>query len=133
MDSNAELDAFAAAFAAERDEYLSKHERKPSPTKSGYTPPELPRKKPTTSADAPKPEGRPSVKRKKKATPPKEKGVYRVHLRVREKRIAVDNVFTYVSNKISRLEAELDARKAAKDAGWNIVSILLDIERLPGS
>lgn len=132
MDSNAELEAFAAAFAAERDEYLSKHERKPSPTKRRNASPELPHKKPT-SADAPKSEGRTSVKRKKKATPPKEKGVYRVHLRVREKRIAVDNVFTYVSNKISRLEAELDARKAAKDAGWNIVSILLDIERLPDS
>lgn len=55
---------------------------------------------------------------------------YRISLRVRKYRLSAPNIFVYESSKLSRVEAEIDARKAATAAGWPLVSCMIDIESL---
>jgi hypothetical protein len=56
--------------------------------------------------------------------------VHIVKLGVRRKPIAINEIFTFESPKISRLEARMDAEKAAREAGYPIVGYLHSIERL---
>ncbi|MWJ27888.1 hypothetical protein LG290_14950 [Halomonas sediminis] len=53
-----------------------------------------------------------------------------VKLAVRTKRLALDTVFEHQSSSISRLEAQMEAEKAAKKAGYPIIGHLVDIQRL---
>ncbi|GEK48551.1 hypothetical protein PRZ61_02770 [Halomonas pacifica] len=55
---------------------------------------------------------------------------YRVKLAVRPRQLALDEVFEYESSSISKLEAQLEAEKAARRAGYPIIGYLIDIERL---
>lgn len=55
---------------------------------------------------------------------------YRVSLRVRKHRLSAPTSFVYESSKLSRVESEIDARKAATAAGWPFVSCIIDIESL---
>lgn len=55
---------------------------------------------------------------------------YRVKLAVRPRQLALDEVFEYESSSISKLEAQLEAEKAARQAGYPIIGYLIDIERL---
>jgi len=50
-----------------------------------------------------------------------------VQLIVREGPLKPDTLFIHDSDKISRLEARLEAEKAARDAGWPIIGRVHDI------
>ena len=51
---------------------------------------------------------------------------YTVILRVRMKQLAPDESFTHFSASGSQLLAEIEARKAAKAAGWPIIAYVID-------
>lgn len=53
-----------------------------------------------------------------------------VRLAVRRKQIALDEMFEYKSDKLSKLEARLDAEKAAKKAGYPIIGYVYSIDKL---
>ncbi|KAA0010254.1 hypothetical protein F0A17_17430 [Billgrantia pellis] len=53
-----------------------------------------------------------------------------VRLAVRTKQLETDTVFEHRSTSISKLEAQLEAEKAAKQAGYPIVGYLIDIQSL---
>ena len=52
---------------------------------------------------------------------------YTVILRVRKKQLAPDESFTHHSTSGSQLLAEIEARKAAKAAGWPIITYVIDM------
>ncbi|GHC18925.1 hypothetical protein [Aidingimonas halophila] len=53
-----------------------------------------------------------------------------VQLAVRKKQLEMDTVFEHHSSSISKLEAQVEAEKAARAAGYPIVGHLIDIKRL---
>ncbi|WP_240454251.1 hypothetical protein [Halomonas sp. NO4] len=55
---------------------------------------------------------------------------HRVKLAVRKRQLDLDTVFEHRSSSISKLEAQLEAEKAAKKAGYPIIGYLIDIQRL---
>ncbi len=55
---------------------------------------------------------------------------YVVRLGVRQKRLSLDELFEFRSNKISELEARLDAERAAKKAGYPIIGYVHSIEKM---
>lgn len=67
-------------------------------------------------------------KDKKKPWRSKPKPNHKVTLRVRKKQLSADDEFVHESFKVSKLEAEIEARKAAHDAGWPIVAYIIDLE-----
>lgn len=52
-----------------------------------------------------------------------------VKLAVRRQRLAMDTVFTYVARTVSRLQAQIEAEKAARAAGWPIIGHVVSIEK----
>lgn len=70
----------------------------------------------------------PEIKRQIHTAAPTTQGLT-VKLAVREKRLAMDQVFVYHSTSISRLEAQIEAEQAARDAGWPIIGFLIDIQQ----
>lgn len=120
---NTDIEDFASAFAAERDKFMngqSSVDGKSLVSKNTGLAQE--------GNEKTKHARRGSIKKAKKKYIPKEKGQFRVFLRVRKKQFGMSEEYEYVSTKLSRLEAEIDARKSAKAAGWPHVSIVLDIE-----
>lgn len=75
---------------------------------------------PTSKPNKPEP----TIKTKPGGSPPQGTVVI---LAVRQKRLQMDTHFTYTSSSISRLEAQLEAEKAAREAGCPIVGFLVDI------
>lgn len=55
---------------------------------------------------------------------------YIVRLAVRKKRIAIDEMFEHRSDKLSKLEAQLDAEKAARKAGYPIIGYVYSMDKL---
>ncbi|EWG99675.1 hypothetical protein [Halomonas sp. BC04] len=53
-----------------------------------------------------------------------------VRLAVRTKSLEQDSVFEHHSSSISKLEAQLEAEKAAKKAGYPVIGHLIEIRRL---
>ena len=53
-----------------------------------------------------------------------------VKLAVRTRPLELDTVFEHRSSSISKLEAQLEAEKAAKKAGYPIIGHLIEIQRL---
>ncbi|MBW6392569.1 MAG: hypothetical protein LPK08_18095 [Halomonas sp.] len=53
-----------------------------------------------------------------------------VRLAVRTRKLEVDTVFEHRSTSISKLEAQLEAEKAAKQAGYPIIGYVIDIQSL---
>ncbi|MCC5884536.1 MAG: hypothetical protein JJU25_18110 [Halomonas sp.] len=53
-----------------------------------------------------------------------------VRLAVRTRKLEVDTVFEHRSSSISKLEAQLEAEKAAKQAGYPIIGYVIDIQAL---
>lgn len=53
-----------------------------------------------------------------------------VRLAVRTRKLEADTVFEHRSTSISKLEAQLEAEKAAKQAGYPIIGYVIDIQRL---
>lgn len=74
------------------------------------------------------PEGKHTVR--KASVTDKYKTGYLVRLGVRKKRIAYDEMFEYQSDKLSQLEARLEAEKAARKAGYPIIGYVYSIDKL---
>ncbi|WP_189465907.1 hypothetical protein [Litchfieldella qijiaojingensis] len=55
---------------------------------------------------------------------------YVVKLAVRTKPIELDTVFEHRSSSISKFEAQLEAEKAARKAGYPIIGYVIDVQRL---
>lgn len=53
-----------------------------------------------------------------------------VRLAVRTKQLELDTAFEYHSTSISKLEAQMEAEKAARKAGYPIIGYVIDIQRL---
>jgi len=53
-----------------------------------------------------------------------------VKLAVRTKQLEMDTVFEHVSSSISKLEARMEAERAAKKAGYPIIGYLIDTQPL---
>lgn len=84
---------------------------------------------PKTQLVSQKPSVRAAAKRRtRKVLAPKP--VYLVKLAVRKRQLTMDNIFEYYSPKLSRLEAQIDAKKAAKQAGFPIFGHVYDIIQL---
>lgn len=54
----------------------------------------------------------------------------RIILAVRTKRLEMDTVFTHESSSISRIEAQMEAEKAARKAGYPIIGHVIAVESL---
>ncbi|MDR5891435.1 hypothetical protein QC820_01295 [Halomonas mongoliensis] len=71
-----------------------------------------------------------------KAKPPRSKPAgspktgHRVKLAVRTKPLELDTVFEHVSSSISKIEAQLEAEKAARKAGYPIIGHVIETQRL---
>lgn len=52
-----------------------------------------------------------------------------VQLAVRESRLSPDVLFTHDTHKVSRLEAQIDAERAARAAGYPILGYVVEIAR----
>ncbi|NWN83761.1 MAG: hypothetical protein HLX48_12345 [Halomonas sp.] len=55
---------------------------------------------------------------------------HRVKLAVRTKQLEMDTVFEHVSSSISKIEAQLEAEKAARKAGYPIIGYVIETNRL---
>ncbi|MFC3283748.1 hypothetical protein [Litchfieldella rifensis] len=55
---------------------------------------------------------------------------YLIKLAVRTKPLELDTVFEHCSSSISKLEAQLEAEKAARKAGYPIIGYVIDVQRL---
>lgn len=53
-----------------------------------------------------------------------------VRLAVRTRKLEADTVFEHRSTSISKLEAQLEAEKAAREAGYPIIGYVIDIQSL---
>ncbi len=53
-----------------------------------------------------------------------------VKLAVRTKQLEMDTVFEHVSSSISKIEARLEAEKAARKAGYPIIGYVVETRRL---
>lgn len=62
-------------------------------------------------------------------TPPKTKDVLVVKLVVRKRYIAPDEVFYHFSDRLSQLEAEIDAKRAAVEAGYPVFGYVVYVKR----
>ncbi len=51
-------------------------------------------------------------------------------LAVRTKQLEMDTVFEHVSSSISKVEAQLEAEKAARKAGYPIIGYVIETSRL---
>lgn len=49
---------------------------------------------------------------------------------MRTRKLEADTVFEHRSTSISKLEAQLEAEKAAKQAGYPIIGYVIDIQSL---
>ncbi|MCG7602100.1 hypothetical protein MHM84_20375 [Halomonas sp. McH1-25] len=87
--------------------------------------------KPAGSRSVTKPPVAKPVKRKptKSSVGQTQKGL-RVKLAVRKKQISLDEEFIHESRSISRLDAQLEAERAARAAGYPIVGYVIDIESM---
>jgi hypothetical protein len=83
--------------------------------------------KPTKASGKPAPEITPTAK-------PDSSAAYKtghvVKLAVRTKQLEMDTVFEHVSSSISKLEARMEAERAAKKAGYPIIGYLIDTQPL---
>ena len=96
-----------------------------SPDKGGAT---RSPKRSSPRAAAPSAAPAPRAERSKSAGAPK--AGLRVRLAVRTKPLEMDSVFEHVSSSISKVEAQLEAEKAAREAGYPIIGYVIDTERL---
>lgn len=70
----------------------------------------------------------PKAPRSKAAGAPKTG--HRIKLAVRTKPLEMDTEFEHISTSISKIEAQLEAEKAAKKAGYPIIGYVIETQRL---
>ncbi|GAB2800422.1 hypothetical protein GCM10027040_29930 [Halomonas shantousis] len=83
--------------------------------------------KETTSSNITKPSAEKNSPRESAAS---YKTGHVIKLAVRKNRLGPDVAFEHRSSSISKLEAQLEAEKAARKAGYPIVGYVIDIQRL---
>lgn len=105
--SDFSIEDFEETIKKELDRFV-KSSRPTSDSNSPY---------PTTSKRSPAPRAR-------KTTTPL-KGL-RVTLGVKQRRLALEEPFTVQTDSISKVEARIQAEKAARKAGWKIISHVID-------
>lgn len=118
------LNDFEANFLELRDQYVENHNKKVDKAKEQHGARNVSEKKillPQSSQAKAKP---------KKHIPNVNKTGYLIRLGVRVKRLAPDVLFEYTSYKLSQLEAKIEAKKAAKEAGYPIIGYIYSIEKL---
>ena len=57
-------------------------------------------------------------------------GKLKVTLKVRKKQLAPDEFFEHTEDTLSELQAEIEAKKAARAAGWPIVAYVQDVQKV---
>ena len=133
-----DLYAFAEGVGAALEEF-NRNRHRHSTAKASPPPPSaesvistLPSTRPpSSSGESASIECKPKAQRKPRATKKiTEKPVYLIKLAVRKRKLGMDDIFEYESTKISKLEAQLDAQKAAREAGYPIFGHVHDIVRL---
>lgn len=119
---------FEEALLSSRDDFVENHNRSVERAQEQFGKRSISSKKIDLPREAPKT----PAKRKNESYP----GVayktgYIVKLAVRKKRISfLDDIFEHRSSKLSKLEAKIDAERAAKDAGYPIIGHVHSIEKL---
>lgn len=112
-------------FNSQRQKTLENTTPSPPPQKTAASSPANPKHQEASRSPA----DRAAAKRRtKKILAPKP--VYLVKLAVRKRQLSMDEIFEYYSPKLSRLEAQIDAEKAAKQAGFPIFGHVHDIVQL---
>lgn len=109
-----ELSEFEQNMRREIEDFMS-------PEKSGG-------KRSTPKAASPVADSAPKAPRSKSAGAPKTG--HWVKLAVRTKPLELDSVFEHVSTSISKIEAQLEAEKAARKAGYPIIGYVIETQRL---
>lgn len=118
---------FEEALLSSRNEFISKQNKAIDQAKEQFGNKSVKARKHDIPVSAPaerkRPDSAPSVADKYKTG-------YLVRLAVRKKRIGLDDLFEYQSDKLSKLEAQIEAEKAARKAGYPIVGHVYSIDRL---
>ncbi len=73
---------------------------------------------------------KPARKQAQRASAREVKTGHIVRLAVRTKQLEMDTAFEHHSTSISKLEAQMEAEKAARKAGYPIIGYVIDIQRL---
>ncbi len=111
-----ELSEFERQMRREIDSFMT-HEKE-TRRKARDTPPEWPGEMGTAD----------KTQRNKPAGAPRTGHL--VKLAVRTKQLEMDTVFEHVSSSISKIEAQLEAEKAARKAGYPIIGYVVETRRL---
>lgn len=115
------IDNFEEALLSSRDEFISRQHKAIDQAREQFGNRSIRERKierPSTSLST------------RKTRPDSYKTGYIVRLAVRSRRLAIDEMFEYRSDKLSKLEAQLDAEKAARKAGYPIIGYVYSIEKL---
>lgn len=104
------------------DTTLADFEKRMKREINAYLSPDTPGSRTSTPTKGAGPRERPSAKAMKTG--------HIVTLAVRTKQLEMDTVFEHHSSSISKLEARMEAEKAARKAGYPIVGHVIDIQRL---
>lgn len=111
---------FEEALLSSRDDFISRQNKAVDQAREQFGKKNVSERKAEQPANQ-----RPS----RKAYPDSYKTGYIVRLAVRKKKIAFDEMFEFESHKLSKLEAQLDAEKAARKAGYPIIGYVYSIEK----
>jgi len=114
MDTN--LNEFEQQMRREIDAFMDNAQE--TRRKAATAPPQWPSDEPTPAKAA----------RSKPAGAPKTGHL--VKLAVRTKPLELDSIFEHVSSSISKIEAQLEAEKAARKAGYPIIGYVVETTRL---
>ncbi|SEL83653.1 hypothetical protein [Halomonas daqiaonensis] len=113
-----ELNEFEQQMRREINDFMDNEQE--ARRKAATSPPEWPRE----AGD----EAKPKAPRSKPGGAPKTGHL--VKLAVRTKQLEMDSVFEHVSSSISKIEAQLEAEKAAREAGYPIIGYVIETQRL---
>ncbi|MGM0982282.1 MAG: hypothetical protein ACQEXG_02470 [Pseudomonadota bacterium] len=115
-----ELSEFEQQMRREINSFMDNEEETRRKAASSTTPPEWPGE----TGD----QAKPREQRSKPGGAPKTGHL--VKLAVRTKQLEMDSVFEHVSSSISKIEAQLEAEKAAREAGFPIIGYVIETQRL---
>ena len=133
-----DLEDFENAMRSSLEAFVAKKDSSDKQKKSSKPLQSLPRvarssKKPSPAGsqitDSPAPKTG-QTKKSGKPWSPTEQACHQIKLRVRRKQLAADEFFDFRSSKLSRVEAEIDARNAAHEAGYPIIAFVEEWQTL---
>ncbi|MBS9405716.1 hypothetical protein KG088_19260 [Halomonas sp. TRM85114] len=118
-----DMKALEESLLTSRDEFISKHNREVDQAIEQFG------KRNVKQTKIENPAAKESTPTRKRAPTESHKIGHLVRLGVRKKRLALDEIFEFKSSKISKLEARLDAEKAARNSGYPIIGYVHSIEK----